>query len=64
MTNETYNALQPEDFPMVVKYTGLFYKNMEFIAEHKGDFSPYGYHHIEIVKKNNRLKIFGKPANV
>ncbi len=60
MTTETYNTLQSEDFPMVVKCTNSLYENIEFIAEHKGDFSPYGYAYIQIVQKNPRLKIFGK----
>mgnify|MGYP001573557188 CR=1 FL=1 len=60
MTTEDYNQLQSEDFPMTVKYTGKLYENIQFTAEHKSDFSPYGYHHIEIIQKNKRLKIFSK----
>lgn len=63
MTTETYNSLQSEDFPMIVKCTNSLYENINFIAESKGDFSPYGYAYIQIVNKNNRLKIFKKHIN-
>lgn len=58
MTTEIYDNLEMEDFPMAVKYTGQLYETIEFMANCKSDFKPYGYAHIEIIQKNKRLKIF------
>ncbi len=60
MTAEIYNKLTHYDFPMTVKCTNSLYENKEYTAESKADFSPYGFRYIEIVKKANRLKVFGK----
>lgn len=63
MTEAEYKAIDWErDFPMTVRKRTIFDGIIEYVAEDYEDLN--GWFHIEIVRKNPKLKIFGKMVSV